>query len=279
MYRFDIPADRQYVDLINNILSYGDKIPGRNGSTYRLFKVDMAFTSTPLIHVRKTAWKSALREMEWFLSGSNKLSDLHPTVQEWWKPWTNSDGTIYYNYGTQLRNSFGFSDLPFDSIKYLIDGITEHPYSRRLLATTWNNADMGARDCPITNCHGTVIHLNIDTNNRLNLFMYQRSVDAICGLPHNLIQYWAFLHWLAFKTSKNVGQFEWTGGDVHIYEQHLPLANKMLLSDFDSIKPCHLLYYPNDEVTPQSPNDFRANDFMLTGSYNPLITDKAEMVV
>jgi thymidylate synthase len=138
---------------------------------------------------------------------------------------------------------------------------------------------MGADDCSITNCHGTIIHLNVGKNNSLNLFMYQRSVDVICGLPHNLIQYWAFLHWLAFKTDKKVGVFDWTGGDVHIYEQHTELAKKLLLSDFDSIKPCHMLYYPNDKVNPNSPDDFKANDFMLTGLYNPLLIDKAIMVV
>lgn len=272
-------ADNQYIHLISDILTNGDFIPGRNANTYRLFKADMTFASTPLIHVRKTSWKSALREMEWFLSGATKLSSLHPSVQHWWKPWEDEQGHIRFNYSEQLRHSHGFELLPFDSIKYLINGISEHPFSRRLLCTTWNNSDMSNPECRITNCHGTVIHINVDSGNQLNLFMYQRSVDVICGLPHNLIQYWAFMHWLAFKTGKKVGRFEWTGGDIHIYEQHVDIAKKMLISNFDSIKPCHLIYYPNDQVNSHSPDDFKADDFILTGEYNPLLTDKVEMVV
>lgn len=268
--------DDWYADLISNILETGKEIKTRNSICKRIFVEKVVIGSTPLISLRKTAWKNALREWEWFMSGSNNINDLHPSVQAWWKPWANSLGYIYYNYSEQFRR---YGDEEFDQLAYFINGIRGHPYSRRNVMTTWHSHEMASKSCPITNCHGTVIQAFVE-DNKLHLVTYQRSVDVICGLPHNLIQYWAFLKWLAYITTYDIGTLVWIGGDIHIYQEHYELADKIRLQrrytglGSEEYVPPRLAYTPKieDEI-------FRADDFTLSGDYRPILEDKAVMVV
>ncbi len=263
-------VDQTYQFLIENILHNGHTLTTRNSVVKRIFARTLTFTSTPLISVRKTAWKNALREWEWFMSGSTNIKDLHDAVKPWWKPWANVWGDVHFNYSAQFRAAYECEGTDFDQIQYLIDGIKEHPFSRRNVITTWNTMDMASKDCPITNCHGTIIQAFVNPNNSLHLVTYQRSVDTICGLPHNLIQYWAFLLWLAHLTSRTVGSLTWIGGDVHVYEAHFPLAHK-ILAVTPKASP-ELVYKPTSE-------QFLAEDFTLFSPYFPVLTDRAEMIV
>lgn len=99
--------DHCFVELVCEIMTRGDTIKTRNSETKRVINPIFRFKSTPLISVRKTAWRLALREMEWFLSGSNDINDLHKSVHSWWNPWVNKDSKIAYNYGVQLRSFMG----------------------------------------------------------------------------------------------------------------------------------------------------------------------------
>lgn len=267
-------TDSCYLTLIRSILDQNIKIQTRNSHTYRSAGISLLTSGeTPLISIRKTAWKSALREWEWFMSGSNDIEDLHESVRHWWQPWADKYGRIRYNYSEQFRR-FDGPDGPFDQIATLISGIRQHPYSRRNVITTWNTADMNSKDCPITNCHGTVIQTFVQPQGTLDLVTYQRSVDVICGLPHNWIQYWAFLVWLAHRTGCEVGKLQWIGGDCHIYEEHLAITEELRNLDLAqlAIKTPKLIYKPTDK-------EFLADDFTLDGEYSPIILTKAEMVV
>lgn len=265
--------DALYGQLLADLLNKGLEVKTRNSVCKRLFAEKLTFTTTPLIAARKTAWKSALREFEWFLSGSNKLEDLHPSVHPWWQPWVNKDGVIPNNYSEQFRHFCGVEQSEFDQIGYLVKGIEHHPFSRRNVISTWNTADMVHENTPISNCHGTIIQCFVNPDNTLHLVMYQRSVDTVCGLPHNLIQYWAFLLWLAHKTKRQVGSFVWIGGDIHLYEQHYGMAADIVrVCGHAECRSPQLVYKPTSE-------DFKADDFSLDGPYNPLILDKVEMVV
>ena len=137
------------------------------------------FKSTPLVSTRRTAWLNALREWEWFMSGSNDINNLHEKVHHWWQPWADKEGYINYNYSAQFRGAMGSaldtrgSPIELDQIKYLQDAIKNHPYSRRSVITTWNAADMTALDCSITNCHGTVIQAFVEPeDNSLHLTIF-----------------------------------------------------------------------------------------------------------
>lgn len=263
-------CDFIFQTAIQNILEFGSKVTTRNDEVLRLTNEIYSFRETPLVSIRRTAWKSALREMEWFLSGSNNIGTLHPTVHKWWKPWINLAGEVAYNYSRQLRKFMGYNGA-VDQIQLLIDGITNHPYSRRNVITTWNTSDMV--HAPITNCHGTLIQCFVNPeDNTLDMTMCQRSADMMLGVPHNWIQYWAFLLWLAHRTGREVGQLTWFGTDCHIYTPHLDMAKRVVNTKLDLTESPELIYTPTSE-------DFKAEDFTLSAPYKVIIDEKLEMVV
>lgn len=272
-------ADHALLDIITNCLTLGERVTTRNADCFRVFCTPVVFQSTPLVRVRRTAWKNALREWEWFMSGSNWIQDLHPSVQEWWKPWADDKGVVKYNYSQQFRSFFGkpsggLAGGYVDQVSYLLDSIRAHPYSRRACATTWNTFEMTRADCKITNCHGSYIQAFVTLDDRLFLKMYQRSADVVCGVPHNWIQYWAFLMWLAHNTGRRVGGLLWEGGDVHVYSEHCELAGEML-GTYPPKEPVpQLIYKPKD-----NPLVFRADDFDLDRPYEPVLKKNAVMVV
>lgn len=277
-------TDEEYVDLVREVWGEGFEVNPRNGGRVRLFVTQpIRFRSTPLVGIRKTAWKSALREWEWFLSGSSNVRDLHPSVRKWWEPWASPSGRVKYNYGEQLREQvYDATDYAapglkpcvgaFDQIAAFVDGIRSKPHSARHVISTWYSPEMYSPECPITNCHGTVIQASVN-DGVLDLFTYQRSADLICGVPHNWIQYWAFLLWLSHRTGFKAGRLIWQGGDVHCYSAHESMIEKLLRIGAGSCQRTPQLIY-----TP-SGDEFRADDFRLDGEYRPVITESVEMVV
>lgn len=281
-------TNRVYCDLLHKLLMCGERIKTRNSYVRKLHTYTYIFDVTPLVTIRKTAWKSALREMEWFLSGSNNINDLPESVQKWWSPWADKNGHVKYNYSKQFRYADGVhinNEANWvDPTALFINGVKYHPFSRRNIITTWHAFDMAQPDNPITNCHGTIIQAHGRQNGTIDISMYQRSVDMVCGLPHNWIQYWAFLLWVCKVAGKKPGSFYWIGGDIHLYESHLDIARKLI--DIREEAPIaikdipDLLYHP--EPNAQGKFDgvpFRADDFSL--SYKPVFhcKDVAEMIV
>lgn len=264
-------VDTLYKDLINNIIVDGSEVQTRNSITKRKFTMTVKFTSTPLISVRRTAWKNALREMEWFLSGSNNINDLHPKVRHWWKPWADVNGFLPNNYSRQFRDFYGISNS-VDQIDYLVNTLKKHPFSRRSVITTWNTADMLDDNTPITNCHGSLIQLFVEPDDTVHMTMYQRSSDMLLGLPHNWIQYWALLMYLAERSNRKVGSFIWIGGDCHIYKDHYDIANKIIKYASTITKTPQLLYRPTSK-------EFKADDFILDAKYEPRIKESLKMAI
>lgn len=278
--------DKQYSDLLKDILDNGEEITSRNSKVLRKINLTATFEYTPLISIRKTAWRSALLEWEWFMSGSNNINSLHKNVRHWWEPWAESKGQISNNYGQQFRKFKGNSYLSFkkgrcktindtDQIQYMIDTLKNHPNSRRNVITTWNTHDMASPDTPITNCHGSMIQVFVDSNNLVHMTMYQRSNDMILGYPHNILQYWAFLMYLANKADKIVGSFTHYIGDAHIYDSHIEVAKK-IVKGVNTLG--YLLETPELIYNPTS-EDFKADDFSLNKKYTSVIKDKLEMIV
>lgn len=268
--------DLAYKRLLSSLFMFGERVTTRNSRVRRITGQSFVFTRTPLVSLRKVAWKNALREWEWFMSGSPKIRDLHQAVHHWWSPFADEDGYLRFNYGEQFRSFVG-DNCTLDQIKYLVDGIRDHPYSRRNVITTWNTADMASGHCNPTNCHGTIIQCFVSPPEKegdaklLHMFMYQRSADVICGLPHNWIQYWAFLMWLAHRAGCVPCSFKWMGGDIHLYDIHENLARDMLTTEATKDGP-ELVYKPSGD-------DFKADDFSLSGEYKPILKESAPMVV
>lgn len=264
-------VEYEFVSALEHVLAYGEDITTRNSEVRRTVNEHLYFSKTPLISVRKTAWKSALREMEWFLSGSSNINDLHPSVHSWWKPWADKNGEIPNNYSKQFRY---YSDHLFNQIDYAIQTLKNHPYSRRNVITTWNTEEMVRPNTPITNCHGTIIQLFKGTDNRITMMMYQRSSDMVVGLQHNLLQYWALLMFIAHRAGHDLNnlRLHWIGGDCHIYKSHIPLVKKIIRSNYNDVNTPKLIYTPTSE-------EFKASDFSLDRKYEPIITDKAELII
>lgn len=264
-------VDEQYRSLLRSLLHGGERIDTRNAPVRRLFGLRCVLGSPSPVTLRRTAWRKALREMEWFLSGSNNTNDLHEDVRDWWAPWANKGGTVRANYGQQLRHYADRTADGFDQVGFLLEGIKDHPNSRRNLITTWHSADMANESTPITNCHLTTFQTFIDANKLLHAVTYQRSADVVCGLPHNWIQAQALLMWLADSTGHGMGSLIWMGGDVHLYEEHVSLAEKIVAADGQADVPVL-------QHDPKGP-DFRADDFTLSRPYVPSVEERARMII
>lgn len=476
-------SDHQFQVALREILKNGSEVESRNSKTKRIRNLTMKFDKAPLISVRRTAWKNALFEFEWFMSGSNDINDLHEDVRSWWKPFCEVDNkTLPYNYGKSFRRIYnpfsgkdaeyepkileldepvkvpvfeildiipskdpkvkyigykgqnsqgdsfqvqshidggdyfvqfgsngyivkskavnfkkgivknpyypsvlgvgcfgkvnkkdfsyydraykkwtdmmnrcynekrrhykwyksikvsarwkcfeyfindlskleGFEEwllnpgkfhldkdykkanyydvetcvflheaqnvglanaerfyevprrqLHLDQVTELIDGIKNDPYSRRNVISTWIPEHVHSGLMNPTNCHGSLIQTFVEPDNSLHLTMYQRSADMCLGVPHNLIQYWAFLQYLAHHGNREVGSFTWIGGDCHIYEDHTDMAQKIITEDINWIKDIELVYNPTSK-------EFKADDFSLSGDYCPIIKESLKMTV
>jgi len=274
----NVSIDEDYAFNLSAILNLGEEVHTRNGTTKSLINQQITCHTAPLISIRRTAWKNALREFEWFLSGSNNIVDLHPSVQPWWKPWADEDGFLPFNYGYQFTKRLG-EEEPANQIEYLINTIKSNAFSRRAVISTWDTEDMSNPECPLTNCHGTVIQAFERRGGVLDLSVYQRSADMMLGVPHNLIQYWAFLMYLCHVCVKDVGTFRWIGGDCHIYEEHFSAAREVVegverLDELDAPLP----QTPKLHYKPSS-DKFLADDFYLKGEYNPILKYSLPLIV
>ena len=271
------PTDLIYTNLISLIQTTGELIPSRNGPTRRKFDLpNITFTKTPLVTLRKPAWSKAIREMEWFLSGDPTCPD---ELLDWWEPQLNSNKEYIGGYGEQLR-SFMFS---FDQIEALIDGICNHPYSRRHVITTWNPAemayitDLNENPNTPTTCHTTIAHFHVTQNHYLSFYSYQRSADMLLGVPHNWIQSWALLLWLSEQTNKVPGKMIWGFGDAHIYqeESHLEVVNQIVALQNKPVKsnPFRLVY------NGKRGDEFKTTDFTIVGHIPaPIITGRPKLL-
>ena len=266
-------ATRKYQEIILNCT---EKIEGRNGITYRSEVPNMAvFSSAPYITCRPVAWKNALREWEWFMSGSTQIKELHDSVKHWWDPFAKN-GELYNGYGEQFRSFNGWdwddSDaIKIDQILNVINLIKTKPTSRRIVLSVWNSAEMTKASLPC--CHNTATQFLVRNDGTLDLQTYQRSCDVMLGLPHNWIQMWAFLQWIAHLTDKKVGKLIWFGGDVHIYEEHYKIAQKVASYDLDFCAESPSLIYTSSNI------NFKADDFKLSNTITPKSKDKLKMII
>lgn len=271
------PTDHIYANLLASIYDTGELIQGRNGPALRKFDLlPVTFTKTPLVTIRKTAWAKAIREMEWFLSYNPVCPD---ELLDWWKPQLDAKNRYINGYQDQLR-SFMFS---FDQIEALIEGIINHPYSRRHVITTWNPAEMSkitqANNNPNTptTCHTTIAHFHVSQDHSLSFYSYQRSADMLLGVPHNWIQSWAFLLWLCEQTNKIPDKMIWGFGDAHIYqeESHLKVLNQIIALRDNPVKGNSFRLVYNGKRG----DDFKARDFEIVGTIPaPVVSGRPKLL-
>ena len=224
----DRPPRRQYEDFLQHVFTHGVSKGDRTGTgTRSVFGHQMRFDLSegfPLITTKKVHLRSIIQELLWFLTGSsnnNWLKDRGVTI---WDEWARPDGDLGPVYGVQWRSWPDANGEPIDQISDLVETIKNDPDSRRMLVSAWN---VGALpDMALQPCHAFFQVYVAD--GKLSLQLYQRSADLFLGVPFNITSYALLTHMLAQQTGLDVGDFIWTGGDVHLYTNHLEQVREQL---------------------------------------------------
>ena len=232
---------RQYLDLLNKILVEGATKGDRTGSgTLSIFGHQMRFDLTqgfPLITTKKVHLKSIIYELLWFLQGDTNLDYLHKHGVTIWDEWADVNGDLGPIYGKQWRSWPQANGVAIDQIHQVVQQIKQTPNSRRMLVSAWNVADLPEESLsPQANvaqgkmalaaCHALFQFYVAD--GRLSCQLYQRSCDTFLGLPFNIASYALLTHMVAQQCDLLPGDFIWTGGDVHLYLNHLAQAQLQL---------------------------------------------------
>lgn len=263
-----------YKHALNYILDKGDELETRNHNVISSFNLhNCYFAKTPLVTTRKTAYKKAIREMEWFLSGRSACPS---ELLDWWDGQLNSNNELLDGYPTQFRHSIYCDDTGnvrlFDQVKFILEGLKNNPNSRRLVISLWNPGEMA--NMTVTNgnastptvCHSVLMQFFV-RQGKLFIKSYQRSADMLLGVPHNWIQSWAMLLYFAYHSKLQVGGLIWMFGDAHIYleDSHKETAKAIIAANIDYNVP-ELIYEPIDiELSDNSIPLFKAKDFRLSG--------------
>jgi thymidylate synthase len=219
---------KQYHDLLRHILENGTRKTDRTGTgTISVFGYQMRFDlqkGFPLVTTKKLHLRSIIHELLWFLKGDTNIKYLKDNGVTIWDEWADENGNLGPVYGYQWRSWPGRNGEKIDQITKLIDQIKKKPDSRRHIVTAWNPADVDEMALPP--CHALFQFYVAD--NKLSCQLYQRSCDTFLGLPFNISSYALFTHMIAQQCGLEVGEFIWTGGDVHIYLNHLDQVNLQL---------------------------------------------------
>ena len=263
---------KQYLDLLNRILTEGVKKGDRTGTgTISIFGNQMRFNldeGFPLLTTKKLHLKSIIYELLWFLRGDTNLKYLHEHKVSIWDEWADPDGELGHIYGYQWRSWPGYNGEFIDQISQVVYDIKNNPDSRRLIVSAWNVADLGNMNLPP--CH--VLFQFYVAEGRLSLQLYQRSADTFLGVPFNIASYSLLLMMMAQVTGLKPGDFIYTTGDTHLYLNHIEQARLQLTRT-----PRQL---PAMRLNPDVKNifDFVYEDFTLE-NYDPWPNIKADISV
>lgn len=218
----------QYHKLLKHILENGNKKEDRTGvGTISVFGYQMRFDLSegfPLVTTKKLHLKSIIYELLWFLNGDTNIKYLKDHGVSIWDEWADKNGDLGPVYGYQWRSWPGRDGEKIDQITKLMDQLKKKPDSRRHIVTAWNPADVDQMALPP--CHAMFQFYVAD--GKLSCQLYQRSCDTFLGLPFNIASYALLVHMIAQQCDLEPGDFVWTGGDVHIYNNHIDQVNLQL---------------------------------------------------
>lgn len=253
---------KQYLELLNHILSHGVRKDDRTGTgTISTFGYQMRFDLSegfPLLTTKKLHLKSIIYELLWFLQGNTNKNWLNERGVKIWDEWADPDGDLGHIYGYQWRSWQDYDGGSIDQIAEAVRTIKENPDSRRIIVSAWNVADLPKMNLPP--CHAFFQFYVAD--GKLSLQLYQRSADCFLGVPFNIASYALLLMMMAQVTGLQPGEFVHTLGDAHLYVNHLEQA-KLQLSRDPRPLPKMII---NPEV--KSIFDFDYSDFQLV-DYDP----------
>ena len=215
---------RQYLDLLSRILEEGEAKGDRTGTgTISLFGHQMRFNLSegfPAITTKRVHWPSVIHELLWFLSGDTNIEYLIQNKVRIWNEWADENGDLGPVYGKQWRKWESNDGRVIDQIEEAIDLIKKDPNSRRIIVSAWNVGEL--RDMALMPCHAFFqFYVN---DGRLSCNLYQRSADVFLGVPFNISSYSLLTCMIAQVCDLEPGDFIWTGGDCHLYLNHIEQA-------------------------------------------------------
>lgn len=212
---------KQYLNYLQHILDHGTRKVNRTEvDTISLFGAQMRFDLSqgfPLLTTKKLHTKSIFHELLWFLSGETNIKYLQDNEVRIWNEWADENGNLGPVYGKQWRRWETKDGRMIDQMSELIKQIKTNPDSRRLIVNAWNVGELDQMALPP--CH--LLFQFYVANNKLSCQLYQRSADSFLGVPFNIASYALLTHMIAHQCDLEPGDFVWTGGDCHIYVNHL----------------------------------------------------------
>jgi thymidylate synthase len=219
---------KQYLELLKHILDHGVEKTDRTGTgTKSVFSYEMRFDlqkGFPIVTTKKLHLRSIIHELLWFLKGETNIAYLHENKVSIWDEWADSEGNLGPVYGKQWRSWETKDGRTIDQISNLLEQIKKNPDSRRLIVSAWNVGDVDKMALPP--CH--LLFQFYAANGKLSCKLTQRSADVFLGVPFNIASYALLTHMIAQQTGLEVGEFVWSGGDCHIYNNHMEQVNLQL---------------------------------------------------
>jgi len=250
---------RQYLEMMRHVLEHGVAKADRTGTgTRSVFGWQMRFDLAqgfPLLTTKKLHLRSIVHELLWFLQGSTNVAYLRENGVTIWDEWADENGELGPVYGHQWRHWAARDGGEIDQIAEVIERIRRDPDSRRLIVSAWNVADLPRM--ALAPCHA--FFQFYVAGGRLSCQMYQRSADIFLGVPFNIASYALLTHMVAQQCDLVPGEFVWTGGDCHLYLNHLEQAREQIARE-----PYPL---PRLEILRRPPSifDYRYEDFEIVG--------------
>jgi thymidylate synthase len=250
---------RQYLDFLRHIKQQGARKDDRTGTgTLSVFGYQMRFALAdgfPLVTTKKLHLRSIIYELLWFLAGGTNVRYLQEHGVSIWDEWADKDGNLGPVYGKQWRSWPTADGRHIDQLAQVVEQLKSNPNSRRLLVSAWNVGELA--QMALLPCH--VLFQFYVADHRLSCQMYQRSADALLGVPFNIASYALLTHMLAQQCDLEIGEFIWTGGDCHLYLNHLDQA------DLQLARAPYPLPRLNIRRKPPSLFDYSFEDFEILG--------------
>ncbi len=262
----DRPVRTQYEDFMRHVFEHGVAKGDRTGTgTRSVFGHQMRFDlreGFPLVTTKRVHFKSVALELLWFLRGSSNVRWLQERGVTIWDEWARADGELGPVYGVQWRSWPTPGGGHIDQIAQVIDTLKANPDSRRIIVSAWNVAELD--QMALMPCHA--LFQFYVAEGRLSCQLYQRSADIFLGVPFNIASYALLTHMVAQQCDLEVGDFIWTGGDCHIYDNHVEQVRTQLAR----------APYPFPELRlrrrPASVFDYEFDDFEIVGyEHHPAI--------
>jgi thymidylate synthase len=252
---------RQYLDLMQRALDHGAIQHDRTGvGTRSVFGHQMRFDLAqgfPVLTTKKLHLRSIIVELLWFLRGDTNVRWLQERGVSIWNEWADEAGELGPVYGKQWRDWATADGRHIDQIAELVATIRRDPASRRQIVTAWNPGELHAM--ALSPCH-CLFQTHV-ANGRLSLQLYQRSADIFLGVPFNIASYALLTHMLAQQCDLEVGEFIWTGGDCHLYENHLEQAREQLARTPGPLPRLEIRRRP-DRIDAYEHEDFVLHDYV-----------------